>query len=85
MFLPRYPWESPRENALEPTALPLPAGSAPPPKRRGRRPAAPQWLYHHLTVTGPAGTLAAFAAAARGSGVIPWQIDAGRIEAQRPA
>jgi hypothetical protein len=42
--------------------------------------AAPHWLYHHLTVTGPVGKLAAFAEAARGSGVIPWQIDAGRIE-----
>jgi hypothetical protein len=44
------------------------------------RAAAPHWLYHQLTVTGPAGPLAVFAEAARGSGVIPWQIDAGRIE-----
>ena len=45
-----------------------------------RTTAAPHWLYHHLTVTGPAGLLMAFAAAARGAGVIPWQIDAGRVE-----
>ncbi len=57
-------------------------------KRRGRRPAAlarrdPEgsgWLYHHLTVTGPAAELAPFAAAARGSGVIPWLIDSAAME-----
>jgi hypothetical protein len=41
----------------------------------------PCWLYHHLTLSGPAASVAAFADAARGSGVIPWQIDACRIEA----
>jgi hypothetical protein len=81
MFSPRYPWDS----EAKPAEPPLP-DLTPPPKRRGRRPAmradaaAPHWLYHHLTVTGPAGTLVAFAEAARGSGVIPWRIDAGRIE-----
>jgi hypothetical protein len=88
MVVLRYPWESGAESA----ETPLPPGPAPQPRRRGRRPAArgdaaarqteaaPCWLYHHLTVTGPAGSLAAFAAAARGSGVAPWLIDAGRIE-----
>ena len=84
MFSLRYPWESePWETGAEPAQAPLPD---PAPKRRGRRPAArtdaaaAHWLYHHLTVTGPAGPLAVFAEAARGSGIIPWQIDAGRIE-----
>jgi hypothetical protein len=31
----------------------------------------PQWVYHHLTISGPAETVAAFAVAARGSGVVP--------------
>lgn len=33
------------------------------------------WLRHELVVSGPAGTLAAFRAAARGAGAIPWHID----------
>ena len=60
-------------------------------KPRGRRPAArqpasaatagsPCWLYHHLTVSGPAGSVESFAAAARGAGVIPWRLDADRLE-----
>jgi hypothetical protein len=61
-------------------------------KRRGRRPAAvtrtamptrttaADWLYHHLTVSGPAEMVKNFAAAARGVGVTPWQVDAGRVE-----
>ena len=67
----------------------------PQPKRRGRRPgiathepthaaeqgAAPAgWLYHHLTVSGPAEALATFAGAARGAGVIPWRLDGTRLE-----
>jgi hypothetical protein len=56
-------------------------------KRRGRRPASalrsaarataatPDWLYHHLTVSGPAEAVAAFAAAARGAGAVPWRLD----------
>lgn len=61
-----------------------------PPKRRGRRPAAParaaagaaqsDWLYHHLTISGPADTVAAFAAAARGAGVVPWRLDGAEVE-----
>jgi len=37
--------------------------------------ATPGWLYHHLTASGPAEPLAGFAAAARGSGVVPWRHD----------
>jgi hypothetical protein len=39
--------------------------------------AHPDWLYHHLTVTGEAGEVAAFRAAAAGAGVIPWRHDLG--------
>jgi hypothetical protein len=66
----RYPWET------DPPSVEVP----PAPQRS--RPAAepPVWLYHHLTVRGPAETLAQFAATARGAGVIPWQLDFARIE-----
>ncbi len=79
----RYPWEAePVPVAPSPLADP----EEQPRKRRGRRAAArihpaspvaptPQWLYHHLTISGPAETVAAFAVAARGSGVVPWQLD----------
>ena len=58
------------------------------PPRRGRRPHAarvatgekPVWLYHHLTVSGPGEGVHAFAAAARGAGVIPWRFDGDRFE-----
>jgi hypothetical protein len=60
------------------------------PKRRGRRPtaaithvstnASPPWLWHHLTITGPCADVAAFADAARGPGVIPWQLDYTQVE-----
>jgi hypothetical protein len=74
----RYPWETP------PVVIPP---DPPParPKPRGRRPAsaappAADWLFQHLTVTGPAAIVAAFAAATRGAGVIPWQLDLAGIE-----
>ncbi len=41
---------------------------------------APDWLYHHLTVSGPAEVVHDLAAAARGSGVIPWHLDYAAIE-----
>jgi hypothetical protein len=41
---------------------------------------APAWLYHHLTISGPAEPLAAFAEAARGAGVIPWRLDGAALE-----
>jgi hypothetical protein len=40
----------------------------------------PDWLYHHLTISGPADDVAGFAAAARGAGVIPWQLDFAALE-----
>src|SRR3954471_22188933 len=82
----RYPWDSKPAPAEAPS---LPDAAPAPPRRRGRRPVADRpaatadpagWLYHHLTVSGPADTLAAFAAAARGAGVVPWQLDTARIE-----
>ncbi|HVC61587.1 MAG TPA: hypothetical protein VND19_14640 [Acetobacteraceae bacterium] len=38
------------------------------------------WLHHRLEVVGPAVALAALQAAAAGAGVIPWHLDADRIE-----
>jgi hypothetical protein len=38
----------------------------------------PDWLYHHLRVTGDPVAVAAWAAAAAGGGVIPWQHDLGQ-------
>jgi len=82
----RTPWDTdpaPAEALVPGTALPLKA------KPRGRRPAAshvqpalghPAWLYHRLTITGPAGAVEEFAAAARGSGVVPWQLDSAALE-----
>lgn len=77
------PWE---EDSLFPATIPdleRPIIAKP----RGRRPAsvrlkalAPAWLYHHLIITGPTAEIIAFATAARGSGVIPWQIDAAAME-----
>jgi hypothetical protein len=59
-------------------------------KRRGRRPAraiqaiaagdAPDFLFHHLTLSGTAAAVGGFAAAARGSGATPWQLDYAAIE-----
>lgn len=79
----RYPWESEPAPAKDPAP---PPAAKPPPKPRGRRPAAvpaaaaANWLYHHLTISGPATPVAEFAAAARGAGVIPWRIDFALIE-----
>jgi len=83
----RTPWDPDPEPAAAP---PLPA-SPPAPKRRGRPPrsalpsasaagAAPDWLYHHLAVSGPAAAVAEFAVAARGPDMIPWRRDFTRLE-----
>ena len=81
----RFPWDV----ATVPATAPVDAPPAKP-KRRGRRPAsvlqaaaamgAPDWLFHHLTVSGPAATVEGFATAARGSGFTPWQLDFAAIE-----
>lgn len=44
------------------------------------RPPHTDWLHHRLLVTGPAGTLAEFQAAAGGFGTIPWRLDFDRME-----
>jgi hypothetical protein len=81
----KYPWETGPTSPL-PT-IETPAAKA---KPRGRRPAAAHrvaagaraadWLYQHLTISGPAASVTGFAAAARGSGVIPWQLDFADVE-----
>jgi hypothetical protein len=38
------------------------------------------WLYHHLTISGLADGVTAFAEAARGAGIVPWRLDATRLE-----
>jgi hypothetical protein len=84
----RYPWPSEQLPAEELSPQPEITTLQ---KARGRRPnkaaqsspssaAAPDWLYHHVTVSGPDELVTAFAAAARGSGVIPWQLDFAVIE-----
>jgi len=80
----RTPWDPDPVPQAPPPIVPEPL----PKKRRGRRPrptappvtTAPPWLYHHLTVSGPAAALAHFAAAACGAGVIPWRLDGAQIE-----
>ena len=58
-------------------------------KRQGRRPkylaplapvSSPDWLFFELTVSGPATGVQNFAAAARGPGIVPWQLDFAAIE-----
>jgi hypothetical protein len=79
----RTPWDP------APVAPTLPPPSPSPPKPRGRRPArqavdragaAAPWLYHHLTVSGPADAVLSFAEGARGAGVVPWRLDGARLE-----
>ena len=43
-------------------------------------PATEGWLYHHLTISGPHATVTLFREAARGSGIVPWRLDAARLE-----
>jgi hypothetical protein len=84
MLSVRFPWD------IAPAPVPVaePAEAESPTKKppRGRRPAshaaatAPDWLYHHLTASGPAEAVAGFAAAARGAGVIPWRLDLAGVE-----
>lgn len=79
----RFPWgEDP--GSSEPAATIVPATN---PTRRGRRPlvyhadpTSPNWIYQHVTVSGPAGAVAAFGEAARGPGIVPWRLDLDRIE-----
>jgi hypothetical protein len=83
----QFPWDTDPAPIVAPAP---PDAPKPAPKRRGRRPsaaaaststnAAPAWLWHHLTITGPAADVAAFAEAARGPGTIPWHLDYAQIE-----
>jgi hypothetical protein len=75
----RTPWDP------VPVVTPLPQASPSPPKPRGRRPAmqaaaVPPWLYHHLTISGPAEAVASFGDAARGAGIVPWRVESARLE-----
>src|SRR4051812_45744181 len=56
------------------------ADLAAPAMRQAIAPAHTDWLYHRLTVTGPADGIAAFRRAAAGAGVIPWTLDLDRME-----
>jgi len=85
----RTPWEeTARREPIPAPVAPEPDRAISTPKRRGRRPAAafpstnaaPAWLWHHLTIIGPAADVAAFAEAARGPGVIPWHVDYTQVE-----
>ena len=88
VFCPRFPWDS-EAAATVPPPESLPQAE-PDLKPRGRRPwlnsvvapaaAGTAWLYHHLTITGPAAAVAAFAAAARRAGVTPWRLDFSMLE-----
>ena len=82
----RFPWEvsAPSSETEEGDRKEKEAPAAE--KKRGRRtlhqamPAAdkgakPDWLYHRLILTGPTAELEKFAIAARGPGIIPWQLD----------
>jgi hypothetical protein len=55
---------------------------SPPERARtdGNTPAHTDWLYHHLTVSGPAAEVDAFRRSAAGAGVIPWHLDLDRME-----
>jgi hypothetical protein len=90
----RFPWDRPADP-VAPSTDPDPAAQAAKPKPRGRRPTAASrasqharegtagaadWRFHHLTISGPAAMVDGFATAARGSGVIPWQLDAAALE-----
>jgi hypothetical protein len=89
----QYPWDIEPAPVATPSP-PDPDSPTPKPKAkpRGRRPAsvtraasrptaaAPDWLFHHLTISGPAEAVESFAVAARGSGITPWQIDFAALE-----
>jgi hypothetical protein len=87
-LLIRTPWEADASREPAKVVVPPSESVAATPKQRGRRPAAaatsantaPAWLWHHLTITGPAVDARTFAEAARGPGIIPWRVDHARVE-----
>ena len=77
----RFPWEI----APPPGTPPKRAPAAPKPRGRRKAAASPAgpvqpWRCHHLIITGPAESLAAFAQAARGPGITPWPHDGQALE-----
>jgi hypothetical protein len=89
------PRDSPRDSEAPAPALPEQIPDAEPHRKpRGRRPRtlaglAPSvsaatpgtgWRYHHLTISGPAEAIDAFAETACGAGVTPWRLDFGMLE-----
>jgi hypothetical protein len=84
----RAPWDEPAPPAPADGPGPVTPRVDDAPRRRGRRPdaahtaasAASGWLYHHLSVSGPGEAVNAFAARARGAGVVPWRFDGARFE-----
>jgi hypothetical protein len=66
------------------------AGAAPSRRRHGPGgadgrlaamcPAHTDWLFHHLDISGPADDVRALQAAARGAGLIPWDLDLERMQ-----
>jgi hypothetical protein len=90
----QYPWDMPAAPAATPAATDTPPAKPKPRGRRpgsaaqsagrasasGRERTAPDWLYHHLTISGPGAKVERFAAAARGAGVVPWRLDGAEVE-----
>jgi hypothetical protein len=88
----RFPWDSepPAPSPILPSSDDPPATKQD--KPRGRRPAvatrakshqsatAADWVYHRLTLSGPAEVVEDFARTARGAGVVPWQLDLAALE-----
>jgi hypothetical protein len=62
------------------TETPRPAPGVRHPSCVARTGTAPDWLHHHLTISGPEEILEISAAAARGAGVTPWRLDTAAIE-----
>jgi hypothetical protein len=83
--LPVAPTQESPEPADRPEPREVEHASAQPPRGHAGR-GAPlrlvhtDWLYHRLTIAGPQEEVAAFRAAARGAGIIPWHLDLDRIE-----
>ena len=88
----RFPWDSDAAAVVpplpppEPRSRARPSGAAAGPGRSrdgaigSDGSSGTWWLYHHLTIAGPADAVAAFAAAARGAGVTPWRLDFAMLE-----
>ena len=63
-----------RARQTDPTAIQVPIAGTP------LRLPHTDWLFHRLTVAGPAATVAAFRTAAAGAGTIPWRLDGDSLE-----